>query len=45
MGRKLKEHSGAALLLVLCLGALFVSLSAAMVYAAGRESFRRPARR
>ena len=36
VGRKLKENSGAALLLVLCLGALFVSLSAAMVYAAGQ---------
>ena len=36
MGRKLKETGGAALLLVLCVGALFVSLSAAMVYAAGQ---------
>ena len=36
MSRKLKETGGAALLLVLCVGALFVSLSAAMVYAAGQ---------
>ena len=36
MSRKLKESGGAALLLVLCVGALFVSLSAAMVYAAGQ---------
>ena len=36
MSRKLKETGGAALLLVMCVGALFVSLSAAMVYAAGQ---------
>lgn len=36
MRRKLKEQEGAALVMVLCMGALFISLSAAMVYAAGQ---------
>ena len=35
MRRHLQNTRGAALIMVLCIGALFVSLSAAMIYAAG----------